>query len=116
VGQRFSPTGADRAVAEQVLTDPDPRFEASCLSRTVRVKPLADLAGLSVHVQDIRHWLQSVGVALPAERLAPLAETLGAWGATRICPLGGMAEPSADWHHDGRANLLDLVRWLDCEV
>jgi hypothetical protein len=104
------------STAWTVLTDPDPRFEASCLNRTVRVKPLADLADLSVHVQDIRHWLQSVGVALPADRLALLAATLGALGVTRICPLGSMAEPSADWHHDGRANLLDLVRWLDCGV
>jgi hypothetical protein len=104
------------STAWTVLTDPDPRFEASCLNRTVRVKPMPDLADLPVHVQGIRHWLQSVGVALPAERLAPLAETQGAWGATRLCPFGSMAEPSAEWHHDGRANLLDLVRWLDCEV
>jgi hypothetical protein len=104
------------STAWTVLTDPDPRFEASCLNRTVRVKPLTDLDALPAQVQDIRQWLQSVGVALPAERLAPLAEALGARGITRICPLGSMAEPSADWHHDGRANLLDLVRWLDCET
>ena len=104
------------STAWTVLTDTDPRFEASCLNRTVRVKPLADLAALPGHVEGIGRWLQSVGVALPAGRLAPLAEALGALGVTRLCPLGRMAEPSAEWHHDGRPNLLDLVRWTDCDA
>lgn len=99
-----------------VLVDPDPRFEASCLNRTVRVKPLADLAELPARVSGIRRWLQSVGVALPHERVLALAEALGALGATRLCPLGTMAEPTAEWHHDGRPNLGDLARWTDCNA
>lgn len=99
-----------------VLVDADPRFEASCLNRTVRIKPLADLARLPAQLQGLRRWLQSVGVALPASRVPALAEALGALGATRLCPLGRMAEPTAEWHHDGRPNLGDLARWTDCDA
>ena len=75
-----------------------------------------DLADLPAQVSGIRHWLQSVGVALPRERVQALAEALGALGATRLCPLGTMAEPTAEWHHDGRPNLGDLARWTDCNA
>lgn len=104
-----SPGGTDWTV----LVDHDPVFEASCLNRTVRVKPLPDLNALPAAVQGITRWLQSVGVAVAPQRLAALAEALSALGATRLCALGSMAEPPAHWRHDGRPSLLDLVRWTD---
>lgn len=104
-----SPGGTDWTV----LVDHDPVFEASCLNRTVRVKPLPDLNALPAAVQGITRWLQTVGVAVAPQRLAALAEALSALGATRLCALGSMAEPPAHWRHDGRPSLLDLVRWTD---
>ena len=45
-----------------------------------------------------------------------LAESLGRAGVTRICALGAMTAPEAGWHHDGRFNLLDLVRVVEIEA
>ncbi|MBL0421991.1 acyl-CoA reductase [Ramlibacter sp. AW1] len=60
-------------------------------------------------------FLQTVGVAVEPAALLPLSERLAAAGATRICALGGMTAPEAGWHHDGRFNLLDLVRMVEIE-
>lgn len=96
-----------------VIFDPDPRFNASCLNRVVRVKPVDDLAEVAAHVASIRPFLQTVGLAGPAERTTPLATRLAIGGATRIAPIGQMAWPPPTWHHDGRPPLRDLVRWSE---
>jgi hypothetical protein len=44
-----------------------------------------------------------------------LAEMLGPLGVTRVSTLDHMPWPRLTWHHDGRCNLLDLVRWTDIE-
>jgi hypothetical protein len=48
-------------------------------------------------------------------RLPTLAARLGRLGISRLCPLGQMAFPTFAWHHDGRGNLMDLVRFCDVE-
>ena len=45
-----------------------------------------------------------------------VADALGQAGVTRICALGAMTSPEAGWHHDGRFNLLDLVRMVEIEA
>lgn len=60
--------------------------------------------------------LQTVGLACTPEALYPLAAQLGLAGVTRIAPLGAMTQPEAGWHHDGRFNLLDLVRMVDIDA
>jgi hypothetical protein len=60
-------------------------------------------------------FLQTVGVATEPRELYRLAEALGAAGVTRVCALGAMTSPEAGWHHDGRFNLLDLVRMVEIE-
>ena len=59
--------------------------------------------------------LQTVGLATAPALLYLLAERLGAVGVTRIAPIGGMTQPEAGWHHDGRFNLADLVRIVEIE-
>ena len=59
--------------------------------------------------------LQSVALATDPASLYPLAQALGAAGVTRIAALGHLAQPEAGWHHDGRFNLLDLVRMVEIE-
>ena len=59
--------------------------------------------------------LQTVGLATTPAELYRLAEALGRVGVTRIAPLGGMAQPEAGWHHDGRFNLADLVRMVEID-
>ncbi|HEY8475893.1 MAG TPA: acyl-CoA reductase [Chloroflexota bacterium] len=98
-----------------VVYDEDPTFEASCLNRAIRVKPVDDVDDVVEHVRPVRAYLQTCGVGLDAPRLERLATALGRLGLDRICPLGCMPDPSPAWHHDGRFNLLDLVRWTDLE-
>ena len=98
-----------------VAYDEDPRFEPSCLNRTIRVKPIGDVLDTAELARPVRAYLQTCGVGLEAGRLEGLAEALGRLGLDRVCPLGRMPDPSPAWHHDGRFNLLDLVRWTDLE-
>jgi hypothetical protein len=95
--------------------DPDPSFAASCLNRTVRVKPVADLVAVPELVRRIGPLLQTVGVAADEARRAALAASLGRLGASRVAPLGQMAWPPPSWHHDGDSPLRVLVRWCDLE-
>ena len=98
-----------------VVWDPDPTFEASCLNRTVRVKPVADLDAVPGLVREIAPLLQTVGIAAAPERRRRLAGMLGSAGASRVVPIGKMAWPPPEWHHDGRPPLADLVHWCDLE-
>ena len=99
-----------------VLFDSDPRFEASCLNRTIFVKPVADLlADVPVLAGEVRRYLQTCGVAADLERARALAEALGRLGLDRVCPLGRMGDVAPNWHHDGRFALLELLRWTDLE-
>ncbi len=63
-----------------------------------------------------REYLQTVGVATGPEELYRLADLLGAAGVTRISAIGSMSMPQAGWHHDGRFNLVDLVRMTEIEA
>jgi hypothetical protein len=60
-------------------------------------------------------FLQTAGIAAEPQELYRLAELLGRAGVTRISALGAMTAPEAGWHHDGRFNLLDLVRMVEIE-
>ncbi|HEX7887715.1 MAG TPA: acyl-CoA reductase [Ramlibacter sp.] len=61
-------------------------------------------------------FLQTAGVAVEPQELLHLSVALGRAGVTRICALGAMTSPEAGWHHDGRFNLLDLVRMVEIEA
>jgi hypothetical protein len=104
-----SPSGT----AWTVVFDPEPGFTPSCLNRVVRVKPVRRLEEVVEHARPLGRLLQTVGVAGPEARLAPLVEALGRLGASRVAPIAAMAWPSPWWHHDGRPPLADLVRWCD---
>jgi hypothetical protein len=56
-----------------------------------------------------------VGLAAAPDELLRLATLLGQAGVTRISAIGAMTAPVAGWHHDGRFNLLDLVRMVEIE-
>ncbi|NML46989.1 acyl-CoA reductase [Ramlibacter sp. G-1-2-2] len=61
-------------------------------------------------------FLQTAGIAAEPRELFRLGESLGRAGVTRIAALGAMTAPEAGWHHDGRFNLLDLVRMVEIEA
>ncbi|CAN5630569.1 acyl-CoA reductase [soil metagenome] len=96
-----------------VIYDPDPRFTASCLNRTVRVKPVHSLDAVAHLVAPVGGIIQSIGVAATEQRALGISEQLAAVGASRITRIGQMAWPEPFWLHDGRPPLADLVRWCD---
>ncbi len=106
---------AEDAGGATVVYDADPTFAATCLNRTVLVKPLPDATAVIPLLAPVRPFLQTAALALDPARRDALADTLGAAGVTRVCPVGKMPDPDPAWHHDGRPNLLDLVRWVDIE-
>jgi hypothetical protein len=103
------------STAWTVVFEEEPRFQASCLSRFVYVKPVADLAE-ALHAADmVQGKVSTVGLAAPEAEAAALVAQLADWGVTRVCPLGRMQRPPLTWRHDGRPALGDLVAWTDWE-
>ncbi len=108
-------TTAPESNGATVVFDANPAFAPTCLNRTVIVKPITDAAAIVALLQPMRAFLQTAALALAPARRDALADALGVAGVTRICPVGKMPDPDPAWHHDGRFNLLDLVRFTDLE-
>ena len=106
---------APRGTGFTVIYDPDPAFAPSPLNRTIRVKPVADLADTAALVRPIARFIQTVAIAGAGGRLEGLAELLGRAGASRITSLARMPWPPVTAHHDGQEPLRELVRWTDLE-
>ncbi len=106
-----SPNGTDWTV----VYDADPTFVQSPLYRTIRVKPLRNIAQLGGIIDTWRPYLEAVGVAAGPERMATIADTLGALGVSRVCPIGTMQLPLLSWRHGGRPRVGDLVQWVGAE-
>ena len=87
----------------------------SALNRNIEVVAVDALDDVVPQLATSRAYLQTAGLAVTPERLSRLSELLGAAGVTRIAALGAMTSPEAGWHHDGRFNLLDLVRLVEIE-
>jgi hypothetical protein len=96
-----------------VIYEDEPMFTPSCLNRVVFVKPVERLERVPELVQRFVPNLSAVGIAPLDERAMALAEKLAHLGVHRVCPIGQMQRPPLAWHHDGRPNLADLVRWTD---
>ena len=111
VALHVSPNGTDWTV----VYDADPTFVQSPLYRTIRVKPLRNMSQLDGILESWRPYLEAVGVAADSERLVNLADTLGALGVSRVCPIGTMQLPPLSWRHGGRPRIGDLVRWVGVE-
>ena len=97
------------------FADDDPALAPGGSDRTVRVAALDRLDDAIPEAAKHAPFLQTVGIAAPPEELFRLSALLGEAGASRICALGEMTAPEAGWHHDGRFNLLDLVRIVEIE-
>ena len=93
------------------------RFEPSPLFRVIRVKPVNDILEIPKLVRPIGSFLQTVGVAIPNDRLIPFADSIGEVGATNIRAISSMTlqKPWEPW--DGRFPLHELfehdnIRWV----
>ena len=107
--------GDDEGAWSVAFADDDPALAPGGSNRTVKVAALDRLDDAIPEVANHARFLQTVGVAAAPEDLFRLSALLGEAGATRICALGEMTAPEAGWHHDGRFNLLDLVRIVEIE-
>ena len=92
-------------------------IEPSPLFRVIRVKPVEDIMLIPKLVKPLGQFLQTVGVAIPNERLIPFANAIGEVGATNIRAISSMTlqKPWEPW--DGRFPLHELfehdnIRWV----
>jgi hypothetical protein len=110
----------------ELLGEPGAAWGVACLDASAGLAPTAlhrHVAVVAVDALDdllpqlraLRPFLQTVGIAAAPAELYRLAESFGQAGVTRIAAIGAMTSPEAGWHHDGRFNLLDLVRIVDIE-
>lgn len=106
---------SEGSTAWTIVLDSDPAFKTSCLNRFVYIKPVKQFAAVLRFAEPVRPHLSTVALAAPDDLAAAHALELAHWGATRICPLGRMQNPSLLWRHDGRPALGDLVTWTDLE-
>lgn len=98
-----------------VIYHKDLSFQPSPLNRTIHVVQCEHLEESIPAILPFREYLQTVGIATHPTRLMHLSGILGEQGVTRICAIGSMNRSVPGWHHDGRFNLIDLVRWVDLE-
>lgn len=110
--QLLGPVDAPWSVAYSDSLQP---LTPTALYRTIAVVGVDSLDAVVPVVAAQREFLQTAGIAATPEQLYRLAGLLGAAGVTRISAIGSMSMPEAGWHHDGRFNLIDLVRMTEIE-
>lgn len=96
-------------------TDDMQALAPTALQRSIVVAGIDALDDVAPAVAASAVFLQTAGIAATPRELYRLAEQLGAAGVTRVSAIGSMSAPEAGWHHDGRFNLLDLVRMTEIE-
>jgi hypothetical protein len=99
-----------------ILYRPETGSYSEPLPRVLWVYEAQSVAELGRVRQALEGRLQALGMAGVSEAdrrgLEDLAVELG---VSRVTPLGAMAWPPADWRHDGRMQLMPLLRWTDFE-
>jgi len=106
--------GADAAWAVSYSDEPQP-LAPTAANRCIQVVAVERLDDVVALVEPHAAFLQTAGIAADPAELFRLAGLLGRAGVTRIAAPGAMTAPEAGWHHDGRFNLLDLVRMVEVE-
>lgn len=107
--------GGDAAAWGLTYSEQPQALAPTALNRSVQVVAVDKLDDVIAQVQAYRPFLQTAGLATAPAELFRLSGLLGAAGVTRISAIGSMTSPEAGWHHDGRFNLLDLVRIVEIE-
>jgi hypothetical protein len=95
--------------------------EPSPLFRVIRVKPIDDIMGLPQKVEPLRSFLQTVGVAIPQDRLLAFADEMGRVGVTNLRTISAMTLQKAWEPWDGRFPLQELfehdgVHWVSIDT
>jgi hypothetical protein len=106
---------SEEGTAWTVLYRETNTFLFSPLNRFVSVIPINQVEEIPTYLRPVQNLLQTAGIAASPIKFRKLTNILGQCGVNRICALGQMPQPQSGWHHDGRLNLADLVRWTDVE-
>jgi len=95
-----------------IIADKNPRFTESCGHRVIYVRT-ASRATLKQVLEPLRGTISTVGLREPFTK----ADVQLFWDleAQRLCPVGRCQDTPFSWHHDGRPQLSDLVKWVDRE-
>ncbi|MBU0682398.1 MAG: hypothetical protein KKD73_13355 [Proteobacteria bacterium] len=99
-----------------LIHEKDAHFNTVLPTRFLRVCPVDSLNDVVDILRPFSNYLQNVGIEANDERLADLADKLGAIGVSRVTSPGLMHRPSMRWKHDGISTFSDLVRWIDIEL
>ncbi len=96
-------------------------FEPSPLFRVIRVCPIDDLMDIPEYARPIGRFLQTVGVAIPTQRLLPFATAMGSIGLSNVRTLSRMTLQRAWEPWDGRFPLHELfehdgVHWTSVDT
>lgn len=98
-----------------VIYEGNKEFVPTMGNRVIRVKPIDNIDEVKDLVKPISKYLQSIGVALPEDKLYKFSDEMGKLGAARITPIGQMPAPQQGIPHDGSYGLRDLLRWVAIE-
>ncbi len=95
--------------------------EPSPLFRVIRIKPIVDIMELPRKVKPLGSFLQTVGVAIPQDRLLAFADAMGQIGVTNVRTVSGMTLQKAWEPWDGRFPLQELfehdgVHWVSIDT
>jgi len=95
-----------------VVAERQAAFRPGCGYRVIPLR-VATRKELSRVLIPLRGSLSTVGLRAPFSA----ADEALFWGleAQRLCPVGRCQFPPLSWHHDGRPQLADLVKWVDRE-
>jgi hypothetical protein len=115
-GEATEVFGGNGAAWNVVFSDAPQPLAPTAGGRSILVSAVDRLEDAVPLVAPHAAFLQTAGIAAEPQRLYQLAELLGRAGVTRIAAPGAMTAPEAGWHHDGRFNLLDLVRMVEIEA
>ncbi|MGD8700223.1 MAG: acyl-CoA reductase [Gemmatimonadales bacterium] len=107
---------SQRGTEWTVIVEEGTEFNASPLNRLIQVAMVDRLADVLEALRPVGGHLQTVAIAADANEIRLLATSLADIGATRIVSVGEAAWPAPHWHHDGRFQFLELVRFVDLEV
>jgi hypothetical protein len=101
-----------------VVLAPTPAIGLPEMARGVVVYPTEDILKSDPVISrfHLQAAVQAIGLAAPPERAQAIMEKYAAeTDVNRFCPIGKMQVLPLLWHHDGRPNLTDFVRWVDWE-
>lgn len=97
-----------------ILLDPEPTIEGTNLPRVVHLSAAPSVGDLLTALEPLVGHIQAVGYA-GEEGVEELAQGAAVLGVSRVAPFGRIAWPPVDWRHDGRQQLMPLLRWTDWE-